>query len=85
MKIDKAEYTHSGSREENEDSLCCEIKENVGVYAIVADGLGGHENGKLASEIAVQKLSRCGQCNALPTKTQILQWFEEANQEILSR
>ncbi len=41
-----------GNREEQQDSFSTIITEN-GVMAILADGMGGYENGKVASDIAV--------------------------------
>lgn len=85
MKIWKSEYSHIGGRQENEDSYVCEVMTEQSVYAVVADGLGGHGDGKTASRIAVSNLMRCGQCKTLPLEGQIRQWFQEANTEILAK
>ena len=37
-------------REHNEDSYC--VNQDLGLY-VVADGMGGHASGEVASEIAV--------------------------------
>lgn len=48
-------YTNKGKRDINEDSLdICQNNESC--LAIVADGLGGHENGEVASHIAVDSV-----------------------------
>lgn len=47
------EYTNKGGREENEDSLSVFFEDNR-LCAIVADGLGGHGDGRLASSMAVE-------------------------------
>ena len=40
-------------REENEDNFA--LSDELGLY-VVADGMGGHSGGKVASEIAVNTL-----------------------------
>ncbi len=83
MKISKAAYTHIGGRRQNEDSVSCQILGEDCVFAVVADGVGGHGDGNIASAIAVRQLSRCVQCQELPTQAQILEWMQDANREIL--
>ncbi|MGY2936850.1 serine/threonine protein phosphatase PrpC [Bradyrhizobium sp. GM6.1] len=52
--FDVGSVTHAGRvRERNEDS--CLVRTDVGLWA-VADGMGGHEAGDLASRIVVQSL-----------------------------
>ena len=51
MKINVASYTNKGGYEINEDSFLC----GNGIYA-VADGLGGHANGEVASAATVEYL-----------------------------
>ena len=84
MKFEKAEYTHIGGRPVNEDACACRIVNDRYAYAIVADGLGGHGEGDAASRLVVQHLSRCGQCQALPTEENILDWMQATNDEIAS-
>lgn len=50
--IRAASYTDQGGREYNEDA-CMVVKQDDYLCAIVADGLGGHGGGKLASMTAV--------------------------------
>lgn len=52
MNIDYSSYTNRGGRPINEDSLYCRSD-----CFIVADGLGGHENGEAASAQAVKYIS----------------------------
>ncbi len=83
MKIRKAEYSHIGGRKANEDNKTCEILSDSRVYAIIADGLGGHGDGHIASQIALKQLSQCRTTTSLPTESQITEWFRSANSEIL--
>ena len=83
MRCNKAEYSHIGGREENEDSVFCGIGDDQSVCAVVADGLGGHGDGQIASRIVVQTLAQGAQCTRLPGEEQLLGWFREANARIL--
>ncbi len=85
MIIQKGEYTHIGNRSVNEDSYRCGIPGPDFAYAVLADGLGGHGGGNIASQIAVQSLSQCEKLGTLPDRQQIEGWIQEANREILSR
>ncbi len=74
-------YSDIGGREENEDSCGCGLLKN-GAYAVVADGLGGHGGGSMASRLAVDCLT--GRCQTgLPTPEGMERWLQEANQTIL--
>ncbi len=75
-------YSCQGGRPKNEDSYA------IATYgdnycAVVADGLGGHGEGKQASLTAVKYLSLCGKSGELPKEKEILQSFLEANEEIM--
>ena len=56
-------YSHIGKRDNNEDSVAAFERQNS-VVAVVADGLGGHQNGEYASREAVDAL-----CRILPDST----------------
>lgn len=57
-KIKFFEYTNPGKREKNEDT--CGSAFNNGEYCfVVADGLGGHGGGEIASQLAVQEVLGC--------------------------
>ena len=57
MKCRYAYYTHAGGRSNNEDAVLALEKNGKYLFA-VADGLGGHDCGEVASGIAVKTLAR---------------------------
>src|SRR4051812_17629292 len=62
ISIDASSATHAGKvRERNEDS--CLVRTDVGLWA-VADGMGGHEAGDVASRTLVESLNAIGKPEA---------------------
>jgi serine/threonine protein phosphatase PrpC len=55
MKYELAEYTLTGARAMNQDCIGYSERGNS-VLLVLADGLGGHEGGELASELFVQAM-----------------------------
>lgn len=55
MNLQYAIYTNKGKREINEDCLDTQFV-NSNLLSVIADGLGGHENGEVASRIAVDAI-----------------------------
>ena len=53
MKLSAYAYTNRGGRDHNEDSLRASAEEGV---FVLADGLGGHRCGEVASALAVDTL-----------------------------
>ncbi len=81
--FDVGSVTHPGRvRERNEDSFL--VRTDAGLWA-VADGMGGHEAGDIASRIVVQSLDAIG---TLESAADLLAECEErlfsANQQILA-
>lgn len=74
--------THVGKvREVNEDALVC--REEIGLWA-VADGMGGHEAGDLASRIVTRCLEEIGPCNDFDElEAQTRSSLERANAELV--
>jgi serine/threonine protein phosphatase PrpC len=82
LRFDVSGVTHTGRvRERNEDA--CLLRSDTGLWA-VADGMGGHEAGDLASRILVEALDEIGHPEGAldlleQCKTQILR----ANRQIM--
>ena len=73
-----------GLRKNNEDSYY--INEDCGLY-VVADGMGGHEHGQLASRIAVEQFSSLaeGHCPEAFSLEDMRRLFTQANAAVYRR
>ena len=82
MKLRAYAYTNRGGRDHNEDSLRFSAEDGV---FVLADGLGGHRCGEVASALAVDAL--CGGLAGpeAPDEEGLLALFRSANEEILRR
>lgn len=79
--IKTAKYTDVGGRDKNEDR--CEIFEADGaVCAVVADGLGGHGGGDVASTMAVDLMGKQFLAAAANQAVEFRVWFEIVNENI---
>ena len=84
MKISAFSYTNLGGRDHNEDSVRCRIEGQRGVF-VVADGLGGHQCGEVASALAADTLlDGCLQAETLDADT-LTALFRDANAKILEQ
>lgn len=78
MNFDVYEYTNQGGRSYNEDSTSYALRNGNGLF-VVADGLGGHSHGEIASSMICQNLiddwnGEFGE--------DVSQWFEEEIESI---
>lgn len=55
MQYQYASFSNKGARSNNEDALCVRSQEGS-LLAVVADGLGGYDNGELASQLTVDTI-----------------------------
>ncbi len=74
--------TEKGKREKNEDSMLTEKISDYYVFA-VADGLGGHISGDIASKMAVIELREVAKRISDPPKETLIKAFKKANEEII--
>lgn len=79
-----AKYSSPGGREYNED--CCELFENPGgICAVLADGLGGHGGGQVASQTAVDTVRDRFKSQIEIDRNDLCEWFQAANQAVLGK
>lgn len=71
MYFDSYAYTSAGGREENQDAVGKQEERNSAIY-VVADGLGGHQLGNLASEIVVRTMEDTWKKTGFRIKTDCL-------------
>ena len=77
--------THRGLvRLHNEDSFCVETKENCHLFG-VADGLGGHRGGSIASEMAIDTIkNEFEKWNGKGKERFVVKAINSANMEVFS-
>ena len=80
MEIHAYSYTNRGGREHNEDSLRASAEQGV---FVLADGLGGHGRGEVASALAVDTLFTAMTQTGELDGERLLALFQSANEEIL--
>ncbi|MGI8677791.1 MAG: PP2C family protein-serine/threonine phosphatase [Jatrophihabitans sp.] len=79
LTISSAAVTHTGRvRESNEDSMLVTDR-----FVAVADGLGGHAAGEVASSIAVERLRLLDDCEIVHPDD-VISAIEDANRQILA-
>lgn len=83
--VSAASFSECGGREYNED-YCLAVKNKNKICAMVADGLGGHGGGSVASSLAVNTIKECFEAikaQECITDSDIRQWFDAANEKVL--
>ena len=81
MKLTAYAYTNRGGRENNEDSLRLSLEGERGVF-VVADGLGGHQSGEVASALAADAiLDACA--GRAPEEEALTEALRAANARVL--
>ncbi|MDR0975231.1 MAG: protein phosphatase 2C domain-containing protein [Ruminococcus sp.] len=78
MKFETDIYSDKGGREVNEDSVNVCESEDGGFIAVLADGVGAHGGGDIASRIVVEKLSETSD------RSDILSLYNGVNEAVLA-
>ncbi len=73
--------THRGRRPSNEDALLIDLE--AGVF-VVADGMGGHNAGEVASGLAIETVGRVVRASEGRTATLLEHAIRQANDEIFA-
>jgi serine/threonine protein phosphatase PrpC len=73
--------THSGRRRTNEDSMLIDLPRG---FFVVADGMGGHKAGEVASSIAVRTIHDVVTLDAPATERVLVKAISRANEDVLN-
>ena len=77
MRFSVYQVSRKGGREKNEDRMGYCYTRDSGLFAL-ADGMGGHPEGEVASQIALQTLAAMFQRDCKPTLADPLRFLQEA-------
>ena len=77
MRFDVYQVSRKGGRQKNEDRVGYCYTRSAGLFAL-ADGMGGHPEGEVAAQLALQTLSALFQRDAKPTLKDPLRFLHDA-------
>jgi serine/threonine protein phosphatase PrpC len=77
MQFSVYQVSRKGGREKNEDRMGYCYTRDAGLFAL-ADGMGGHPEGEVASQLALQTLAALFQREAKPRLAEPLRFLQEA-------
>jgi serine/threonine protein phosphatase PrpC len=77
MRFSVYQVSRKGGREKNEDRMGYCYTRDAGLFAL-ADGMGGHPEGEVASQLALQTLAAMFQRDSKPTLADPLRFLHEA-------
>ncbi|HZE90227.1 MAG TPA: PP2C family serine/threonine-protein phosphatase [Rhizobacter sp.] len=77
MRFTVYQISRKGGREKNEDRMGYCYTRDSGLFAL-ADGMGGHPEGEVASQLALQTLAAMFQRDAKPTLKEPMRFLHEA-------
>lgn len=77
MRFSVYQVSRKGGREKNEDRMGYCYTRDSGLFAL-ADGMGGHPEGEVASQLALQTLAAMFQRDAKPTLADPLRFLHDA-------
>ena len=76
MRFSVFQVSRRGGREKNEDRMGYSYTRDAGLFAL-ADGMGGHPEGEVAAQLALQGLSALFQRNAKPALADPAQFLQD--------
>jgi serine/threonine protein phosphatase PrpC len=77
MRFSVYQVSRKGGREKNEDRMGYCYTRDAGLFAL-ADGMGGHPEGEVASQLALQTLAAMFQRDCKPTLADPLRFLQDA-------
>jgi PPM family protein phosphatase len=77
VRFNVYQVSRKGGRQKNEDRMGYCYTRSAGLFAL-ADGMGGHPEGEVASQLALQTLSALFQRDAKPTLKDPLRFLQDA-------
>ncbi len=77
MRFSVYQISRKGGREKNEDRMGYCYTRDAGLFAL-ADGMGGHPEGEVASQLALQTLAAMFQRDCKPTLADPMRFLQEA-------
>ena len=77
MRFSVFQVSRKGGREKNEDRMGYSYTKEAGLFAL-ADGMGGHPEGEVAAQIALQAMAAMFQRDARPTLMDPLRYLDDA-------
>ena len=77
MRFSVYQISRKGGREKNEDRMGYCYTRDAGLFAL-ADGMGGHPEGEVASQMALQTMAAMFQRDAKPTLVDPLRFLQDA-------
>ena len=77
MRFSVYQISRRGGREKNEDRMGYCYTRDAGLFAL-ADGMGGHPEGEVASQLALQMLAAMFQRDCKPTLAEPIRFLQEA-------
>jgi PPM family protein phosphatase len=77
MRFSVYQVSRKGGREKNEDRMGYCYTRDAGLFAL-ADGMGGHPEGEVASQLALQTLAATFQRDCKPTLAEPLRFLHES-------
>jgi serine/threonine protein phosphatase PrpC len=83
MNISISYYSEKGKRPKNEDAVSL-LESSNGLLAIVADGLGGHDDGEIASQQAVNTMNLLLSPNQ-PDESKMIEAIQQASRDIFAQ